>query len=135
MEVSEKEIQRYRDMASLIYEEHPNLKESRNAGAKSLIVAIREELPDLDNKTIVTIFASIAYMVSQFLNTPTMALVDILEMTFDHHMLASAAILGAVDLDAGEGSGPSVDEMIKARKERETKRDRQADDDNTGMFL
>ena len=141
--ISDELKERYKAATEIVYSHRGDRKAEFNKRAQSAIDVMRETLPDLDDTKVFTVLSSIAYLLSTFMLTPLAKAGTDIEELFDAYTLASASLLGIVDL-ADESAPVSQAELEKRAMLEEIKRltgeleaatQRPSSDDNTGLYL
>lgn len=126
----------YKVLAEIIYAEHPDLKEQLNIGAALVIETLKGSLEtDLSAKDLEAILSIIAAIIADLMSTSANSLSEKLNLIFDIHSLAAAAVIDEIDLG---DTTPAKDMMTVVREAKERTQAREAagaNDDETGMFL
>lgn len=99
---SESEIEHYRAMVGLIINGDAKKKREVDDQARLAIAQAKKNMPTADNETLVTFFASIAFLMAHLMTVQVKNLTELMESTFDGYTIAAAHLMKSYDIDGDE---------------------------------
>lgn len=126
----EQELEHYKTMVGMIIDGDSKKKREMDDVARLSIAQAKRNMPTADDETLVTFFASIAFLMAHLMNTPVKSIAEVVESTFDGYTVAAAHIIGAYDIEGGE---------VPVKRELKQQPDTPSTDanpgPNTGLYL
>jgi hypothetical protein len=126
-EFSAAELEHYKAMVGIIINGDTNKKQELDGAARLAIAQAKKSMPTAETETLVTFFASIAFMLAHLMTTQVKNIGEVIENTFDSYTVAAAHIMGAYDIEGSEM--PIKPEPPKDQYAAST------NDTNTGLYL
>ena len=125
----------YQKVAALIYAQHGDRKEQLNNCAQLAIDSLTEAMPsEITDQDLEIVFALVAFIVGDIMQTPTVDLSDKLGLLFDTYSLAAGSVAGEVDL-GDTSKAKDMAEVLRALRDEASASGHDDTSDNIGQYL